>query len=376
MVEKTGDVREQFLVARLGADIVGIEAIESGNKIWKAKVLLRSPTVSYTTFELKLNDALELENFRAREFAIQGETITDKVLGEKQMYFEGDSLVIEYNTIRSRDKVKIMADKTALPFLELVHWPYGVLLDRLHQNGDADIVQPMIIRKRQLDFKVNRVEPQIVEIIHPRQGLIKVKMSEERKLDEIDASATTRKLFVESTSKIDFKEYLKDFLEREGHGETMIALSGRGKEEAYIEPANIIVDYGQPSKRGRKLFGDLVPWGTVWRTGANLAPHFITDKDLLFGDSLLVKAGAYTLFTQPERDGGVLIFNKNTGINGKDYRSEDDLGRVSMQIGKQDNVEEQLLIRIQPVLSGGLLELVWGNTIFSVPFEVVNSPTF
>lgn len=75
---------------------------------------------------------------------------------------------------------------------------------------------------------------------------------------------------------------------------------------------NIDISYGQPSKRGRDIFGDLVPYGEVWRTGANEATEITIKKNCTFGGKKL-KAGTYTLFTIPGEKEWVIILNSKLG---------------------------------------------------------------
>jgi hypothetical protein len=82
--------------------------------------------------------------------------------------------------------------------------------------------------------------------------------------------------------------------------------------------------------RGRKIMGGLVPYGTVWRTGANPATTLITSVPLKFG-TLLVPAGTHTLYTLPSEGTWLLIINNETGQWGLEYKPEMDLGRVPMQ---------------------------------------------
>jgi hypothetical protein len=74
------------------------------------------------------------------------------------------------------------------------------------------------------------------------------------------------------------------------------------------EGKNVTISYGQPSKKGRAIFGELVPYGKVWRLGANEATEITFAKDGSFGGKP-VKAGTYTLFTIPEADSWTFILN-------------------------------------------------------------------
>jgi hypothetical protein len=92
----------------------------------------------------------------------------------------------------------------------------------------------------------------------------------------------------------------------------------------------ITINYNSPRLRGRHLGGpEIVPYGQVWRTGANPATMLITPVDLMIGD-LKVPAGTYTLFTLPTADKWTFIVSKKTGEWGIPYPEGSDLGRTSM----------------------------------------------
>ena len=146
--------------------------------------------------------------------------------------------------------------------------------------------------------------------------------------------------------------------------------SPRDKAEATIGDAHVSVDYSRPSKRGRVIFGELVPWNTVWRTGANAATTFVTDKDLVLGGAD-VPAGTYTLYTLPAETGAwKLIVNKQTGQWGTVYDQAQDLARVDLKVAKVDAPVEQFTIEVKPEGKDGVLRLVWDETEASVPLTV------
>lgn len=146
--------------------------------------------------------------------------------------------------------------------------------------------------------------------------------------------------------------------------------------KANVAGATLTADYGTPATRGREIWGRLVPFGEVWRTGANQATHFTTDRDLLLGngsDTLVVPAGSYTLFSIPEREGGVLIVSKQTGQTGTAYDPAHDLGRVKLSAQPLSEAVELFTIAATPEAHGGALRLQWDKTELVVPFSVKGS---
>ncbi len=93
---------------------------------------------------------------------------------------------------------------------------------------------------------------------------------------------------------------------------TFFAACAQKSPKAKAEGINLKVNYGQPSKRGRIIFGELVPFGQVWRTGANEATEITFTKDAVFAGKS-VKAGTYTLFTIPKKDKWTIILNTKLG---------------------------------------------------------------
>jgi len=142
------------------------------------------------------------------------------------------------------------------------------------------------------------------------------------------------------------------------------------RTEWTIDSANISIEYGRPSLKGRVPGKDVDPYeGREWRTGADEATTLKTDKALTFG-TLSVPAGTYTLYTIPAGGTWQLIVSKKTGQWGIPYPKGEDLGRVAMTAGKAPAAAEQLTISVEDTAKGGTLHIDWGTTRASIPFTV------
>lgn len=129
---------------------------------------------------------------------------------------------------------------------------------------------------------------------------------------------------------------------------------------------SITVDYSSPRAKGRKIFGALVPFGEVWRAGANEATTFVTTSDLMVGGTH-VPAGSYTIFTVPNKDKWTLIINKKTGEWGIPYKYEsDELARVDMKVSSTPSAVEDFTITFDKNAGGCSLRMEWENTKASV----------
>ena len=139
---------------------------------------------------------------------------------------------------------------------------------------------------------------------------------------------------------------------------------------AKIDGADITIAYSQPSMRGRKIWGGLVPFGEVWRTGANEATTITLAKAIVLGGKD-VPAGAYTLWTLPAVDGSAkLIINSETGQWGTDYNGKKDFARVDLKRTDLDKAAEQFVIGLDEASGGGVLKLAWDKVQYSVAFTV------
>jgi hypothetical protein len=124
----------------------------------------------------------------------------------------------------------------------------------------------------------------------------------------------------------------------------------------------IKTDYSSPRMKGRKVYGGLVPFGEVWRTGANEATTFVTSADVVVGGKT-VPAGSYTIFTVPNADKWTLIINKKTGEWGIPYKYEsDELARVDMKVSKLPSPAENFTIAYDKSAGGCTLRLDWETT--------------
>jgi hypothetical protein len=131
----------------------------------------------------------------------------------------------------------------------------------------------------------------------------------------------------------------------------------------------IKVVYGQPYKRGRVIFGELEPYGKVWRTGANEATELTTTKDLRIGGKLL-KAGTYTLFTIPNERKWTVIINSELGQWGAyKYNPEKDLVSFEVPLTKSEYFYEAFTIEFKDLRNGAEIELLWGDIRIAFPLE-------
>jgi hypothetical protein len=130
----------------------------------------------------------------------------------------------------------------------------------------------------------------------------------------------------------------------------------------FADGKTITVDYSSPRMKGRKIFGELVPYGKVWRAGANEATTFVPTADVTVGGTT-VPAGSYTLFAIPNADKWTLIISKKTGESGAQYPGEaNDFARVDMSAAKTSAPVENFTIDFDQSGAVCTLRMKWETT--------------
>jgi hypothetical protein len=148
-------------------------------------------------------------------------------------------------------------------------------------------------------------------------------------------------------------------------------LSPRAAAYAGFNRGPIFISYGRPAVRERTVWGGvLVPYDSIWRTGANEATHLATSKTIVLGDMTLAP-GLYTLWTQHTRNGTFLIVNKQVGQWGTEYEKSQDIGRVRMEMARTPEHVEDFTITIRAAgANRGTIEFAWGDSAATATFTV------
>ena len=158
-----------------------------------------------------------------------------------------------------------------------------------------------------------------------------------------------------------------------GRATTEVSVSApRAEGQAGPKPFIVRLDYGQPHARGRVLLGNVIPFDSVWRTGANRSTTLTTDIDLILGGVDLPK-GAYSIYTLPTRTGWTLIVNRDTGQAGTSYDKSHDVARIPMRSRPLRETVESLSMVLEPDSkppARGTLRISWGDFELSVGWRI------
>lgn len=138
-----------------------------------------------------------------------------------------------------------------------------------------------------------------------------------------------------------------------------------------VGSAIIKIAYSRPLVRGRKIFGELVPFDKLWRTGASDCTVINTSEDISFGKSIL-KVGSYSIFSIPSVNEWTIIVNTDTTLHGETgYDEKKDVMRFKVPTEKSPNFYETFTIELNDINSRGeaFLKIFWENTMVKIPIK-------
>jgi hypothetical protein len=189
----------------------------------------------------------------------------------------------------------------------------------------------------------------------------------------IDGAATANKILGLKVSPLNVATMASDYSARDAAGRGLGAPSTRDTTRAQIMGNVMWVDYGRPRLSGRNVWSNGVLGDTIWRTGANNATHFRTERDIRM-NGVTVPAGTYTLWTHvfPGNSRYELIVHRRIGQWGTEMPNPaQDLVRVPLRERTMPTSAERVTITIEPAGDGGVLAIQWGTKRLEAPFTVV-----
>ena len=190
----------------------------------------------------------------------------------------------------------------------------------------------------------------------------------------LDGAATANKILgVRAANRIDVATMASGYAERDATGRGLGLPSTRDTTRAQIMGNTMWVDYGRPRLSGRNVWSNGVLGDTIWRTGANNATHFRTERDIRM-NGVTIPAGTYTLWTHvfPGNSRYELIVHRRIGQWGTEMpEPAQDLVRVPLRERTMSTSAERVTITIEPAGDGGVIAIQWGTKRLEAPFTVV-----
>jgi hypothetical protein len=358
-------------IVRLGTDTTAVERFTRSGNAYQVEQALRSPRTSFRHTHLELTPTGEIATIFLMFHSI--DQPSGPLLGSTQLsYGSGDSATVEQKRGDSASTRRVPARVGAVPSLPQSFLAYELAAMRM-RSTDADSMTVTLVNPSG--------DPTPVVVTRVGRDSMTFRLPFLTYRAHVDTVGRITRLYqprgtsVERVLDVDVNQIAKTWAALDASGKAMGPLSPRDSVSARVGEAAVSIRYARPSKRGRVVFGDIVPWDSVWRTGANDATVLTTDRDLVIGGTM-VPAGSYTLFTIPSRSGTRLIINRETlrdgePLAGTDYDASKDFARIAMSTKALAAPVQQFTIDITPRGAGeGVLRLAWDRREMTVPIQV------
>jgi hypothetical protein len=360
-------------VVCLGEDTLAVERYSRSATTLESEIVLRVPAARRVTYTAALDPAGDVQSIDLVVTPLLAHAQPPRV-SRGRLRFRGDTAEVQLTLGDTTLVLKVPARPGSMPLAAFSHALVEQAILRASHLGldsvafdwvgvGAPVAYPTYVTRRQ--------DGAVVVGFFDAPAVATVDST--GRMLTLDGSATTAKVEVRRVQAPDLDHFARTFAAAEAAHGPVGQLSPRDTAWGEIGPARMMVDYGRPSRRGRVVFGQVVPWGRVWRTGANEATQFTTDSPLVIGGER-IPAGTYSLWTVPRPDGATLILNRRTGQWGTHYERGLDLARVEMARESLADPVEQFTIAIEPSGDGGVLRLSWESTSYLVPLSVVTHP--
>jgi len=346
-------------VAMLGKDTVAVERFTLAPGSLTGTSVIRTPRTLVRDYAMTLGADGEPQRFHLVTKRPDGSPVQDVTFD----YTQADSVILTVKRDTLTRRIAVAAVGRPTPFSEDLVGPWAVAARRA--TGDSVV---LLAGRQPLHFGVSRAGA-AARFTWPDWGTAVVETDGAGSVTALDLTGTTTKYVMRRVASVDVAKLAAAFAAREQTGGGLGELSPRDTVRAEIAGAHLLVDYSRPAMRGRAIFGGIVPWGEVWRTGANAATQLVTDRELEIG-GVTVPAGTYTLWTVPAATGWKLVINKQHGQWGTEYDVAQDLARIDLPTTRLDRPVERFTFEVRPADGGGVLAYEWADTRAAVPFRV------
>jgi hypothetical protein len=277
----------------------------------------------------------------------------------------------------------VLTPQGAVPFINFFYALYDQYGVRARKLGGSPVKVAVLSfgSTAPFDLTVTFPAPDSMGVAFEGDQPTLFKVNAAGRIQGVDGRLTTQKVLATRVATVDVTAFAAAF----AHRPLGQLLSPPDSVRAEIDGVRIAIDYGRPAMRGRKIFGGVVPWNQVWRTGANFATRFTTSADLVIDGNTIPK-GSYTLWTLPSPSGWKLIVNREVlapcggdacnlpsraRLWGTDYAADSDLVRVDVKTESLPQPVEQFTIAVVPggAGAGGVVRMDWERTRILIPFE-------
>ena len=360
--EKADDTISGTIAYTLGKDTTMVQEFElKGNELTQTWVH-RTPEVQIITGKTILDENGNMLTLKAEYFKpdLNGERTLQFT---NELNYKNDTTYITQGYRKDAEPRaipgKVMTTNTMKPIGMFWHAQMAYFAP---ENVGEVKTNKHLVSRTPIDFRISRISKNEVTVGSNAMGTYRIFLDTSGKVTGVDGTASSFNIKGTVVDKIDIDALARRFLNYELDQGKWSSLTGKGETTGVINGTSVSIQYGRPFQRERKIFGGIVPWGKVWRTGANAATKMIIDGPLTLGGNEL-EAGEYSLWSIPHDNGNFdLIVNSEANTWGTNHDADADLYTIPMKVHPTDTLTEQFTITIQ----NNELTLAWADLYASV----------
>lgn len=367
---------ERIFVETLGVDTIAVESFARTDSTITGTVVSRNPTTTVAHYQAALDAGGGITSLEASW--VPGEALDGDPSSRVTLQRNGAAVQVIRERSAGTDTVDLEAEAFVVPNLGRLPLSVGLveLATRRAVGTESGLLNLALLSPLQGRVGNNAIEARddgTYSLDYFGNPMI-LTVDETGAVRAISGRETTNRVEIVpigAGDAVDLDALAADFAARDAAGEGLGVPSPTDTAVAVIDGAELEVVYSRPAMRGREIWGALVPFGEVWRTGANAATHFSTSRPIRFGE-LDLPAGTYTLWSTYTADSATLIVNSQTGQWGTAYDASQDYGRTAMERRPASPPAERFTIEFADGAGSGTSEmhLVWADRRYVVPIVV------
>lgn len=355
-------------IAKLGTDTVIVETYNMMHDHLYGKAFLRYPEDRIGVFNFHFHPDGSIRHYSMSYMKPDSSYISS--LGTEGMICENDTctwfagwagLENEYVNKRPARHIDFIGGWT--PTLSLIEWNCIRLMHSGNQHLPITLVNDYIGTR---DVAVTKGNNDTLIFGGPFLEYAKIKATNEGRIISYDGIGTPWNYIVSKHAPIDVDEVAKRMSKTHKIG----IPSPQAEVKFPFGRDTIRLHYGRPFKRGRVVFGGIVPYDSIWRTGANDPTEIDLPFDIQFGQ-INVPKGRYSIYTVPRKGDWTLIFNTDLQQWPTDPNRSKDLALIPMKWRAPKQQTDQFTIDIEVLKDGGVIKFTWDQTEAFAPFRIV-----
>jgi hypothetical protein len=360
-----------WYVSRIGRDTVAVERVVRTPGRIEGVLVTRTPRTGVMAYWAEIDPAGRIVRAGVEQRLNDGSA--PPVPRRNVVGFGPDSLVLEMVRGDSVTRRVVAAPAGTIPLMH-PFWSYGFYDHAMRaaaaRGGDSVSTAFYVVGSPGVSSAtIVRPTPDSATITWRGVGTLRFHVDRVGHMIGTSSLETTFKTRAELEAPGDPLRLAGNFAARDAAGIGLGVLSPRDTARATVQGSRLEVDYSRPARRGRVIFGDVVPYGAVWRAGADAATQLTFDQDIVV-QGQRIPAGRYSVWIVPRQEGDTLLLNAQTGQWGTQHDAAQDRFRLALERGRCEPGAERFSIRIEATPSGGMLHFEWDTTAFRLPFEI------